>query len=232
MTPDETARLLGKCAAYDQRTVGRMDIAAWTEVLADVDLVDALPAVAAHYRVSTKRIMPADVRERSAEYRDQRRRTERRTPLAVLPPGRHDDDPDRDARIAAGVAQARAILPPEPVGDAVYRRAVARAHRERGRPEPLKRRRGHKAKQKPLSDGPADERISDLAKHYLRDGWDADQVADRLGISRQWCRKHARRLAPLGPVGWCGKCTYDGRMRKDSATSEPKPCPDCRAEAS
>lgn len=227
MTPDETARVLAKCAAYDQRTVGRTDIAAWTEVLFDVELVDALPAVAAHYRVSTKRVMPADIRERSAEYRDQRRRTERRTPLAQLPPGKHDDDPDRDARIAAGVARARAVLPPEPVGDAIHRRAVARARQERGRPDPLKRRRGDKAKQKPSDDEPGDERISDLAKCYLRDGWDADRVADLLGISRQWCRKTGKRLAPLGPVGWCGKCTHDGRMRKESATSEPKPCPDC-----
>jgi hypothetical protein len=138
MTPDEVARLLAKCAAYDQRTVGRTDIAAWTEALADVELVDALPAVTGHYRNTTRRAMPADIRERSAEHRDMRRRAERRTPLAELPPGVHESDADRDARIAAGVKIARSVLPPRQVGpthptvaDAMERRAAARqAHKE------------------------------------------------------------------------------------------------------
>lgn len=229
MTPDEVARLLAKCAAYDQRTVGRTDIAAWTEALGDIELVDALPAVTAHYRGSNKRAMPADIRERSAEFRDARRRAERRTPLAELPPGRHDEDPDRDARIAAGVAMARASLPPEPHTDNVHRLAVARARAEHGRPDPVRRKVADK-KLKQVDAPPADEQIAWLAKHYLRDGWEPDKVAERLGISRAWCRKNARRLATLGPVGWCGECTYDGRMRKAGPNQEPTPCPECHAK--
>lgn len=226
MTPDETAKVLAKCAAYDQRTVGRTDIAAWTEAIGDIELVDALPAVTAHYRSTNKRAMPSDIRERSAEYRDARRRAERKTPLAELPPGRLEDDPDRDARIAAGVAMARAVLPPEPRSDNVHRLAVARARREHGRPEPQRRKTTEKTAKRSEA-APADEQVATLAKCYLRDGWDSDKVADLLGISRKWCRSTARRLAPLGPVGWCGHCTYDGRMRKDGPNKEPIPCPDC-----
>jgi hypothetical protein len=134
MTPDEVANVLAKCAAYDQRTVGRMDIAAWAEALADVELVDALPAVTGHYRSTTRRAMPADIRERAAEHRDMRRRAENRTPLASLPPGVHETDAERDARIAAGVARARSVLKPRLIGathptvaEAMERRRAAEA---------------------------------------------------------------------------------------------------------
>lgn len=228
MTPEEVARVLAKCAAYDQRTVGRADIAAWAEVLDTIDLVDALPAVTAHYRNSTQRAMPADIRERALELRDRRQRAEGRTALAALPPGRHQDDPDRNARIAEGVAKARAALPLEPLGDSVYRRAVARARQERGRPEPLARRSSDK-KHADAPD-PADESVAVMAKHYLRDGHDPATVADRLGISRKWCAKQARRLAPMGPVGWCGECTYTTRVRKPDAHLPAEKCPKCHPD--
>lgn len=62
MTPDETARVLAKCAAYDRRTTGRADVAAWHEALQDVDFEAALTAVAKHYRDTTEWIMPAHIR--------------------------------------------------------------------------------------------------------------------------------------------------------------------------
>lgn len=62
MTPAETAELLGMCAAFDRRTVGRADVTAWHLVLHDVDFSDAQQAVAAHYRDHREWIMPSDVR--------------------------------------------------------------------------------------------------------------------------------------------------------------------------
>lgn len=61
MTPGDTARLLGACAAYDQRTVGKADAAAWHLVLADLQYADAEQAVIAWYREHRERIMPSDV---------------------------------------------------------------------------------------------------------------------------------------------------------------------------
>lgn len=57
----EAGQVLLKCSAFDQRTIGEGDIAAWQEVLADAELQDALAAVTAYYRTHTKRIMPADI---------------------------------------------------------------------------------------------------------------------------------------------------------------------------
>jgi hypothetical protein len=62
MNRSETARLLAKAAAFDARTVGIADVAAWQEALADVELVAALDAITEHYRDQTERIMPAHVR--------------------------------------------------------------------------------------------------------------------------------------------------------------------------
>lgn len=54
--------LLTKMAAYDQRTIGEADVAAWHEVLPEeVGIVDALASVPAHYSRSRDRMMPADV---------------------------------------------------------------------------------------------------------------------------------------------------------------------------
>jgi hypothetical protein len=62
MTPGDVARLLAKCQAYDRRTVGHADIAAWHEALEDLELGPALAAVAEHYRDETTWVMPAHVR--------------------------------------------------------------------------------------------------------------------------------------------------------------------------
>ncbi|MGW4759566.1 zinc finger domain-containing protein [Streptomyces chartreusis] len=63
MTPAETAELLGLCAAFDRRTTGRADVAAWATVLADLDFAAAKQAVTAHYAAETRWIMPADIRQ-------------------------------------------------------------------------------------------------------------------------------------------------------------------------
>jgi len=69
MTPGEAGRVLAKAAAFDQRTVGHADALAWAEALDGIDHADALAAVTGHYRVSTSRIMPADVRRLANEER-------------------------------------------------------------------------------------------------------------------------------------------------------------------
>lgn len=65
--------LLTKMAAYDQRTIGKADVAAWHEVLPDeVGLNDALSLVPKHYAVSRARMMPADVIEAVSAIRRER----------------------------------------------------------------------------------------------------------------------------------------------------------------
>lgn len=63
MNVRETAKVLAKAAAFDQRTVGEADIMAWHEVIADLDAEDALSAVSRWYRDSTDRLMPATLRK-------------------------------------------------------------------------------------------------------------------------------------------------------------------------
>lgn len=72
MTPAQTAELLGMCAAFDRRTVGRADVTAWHLVLQDVDYTDAQQAVADHYRDNHDWIMPSDVRAGVRRIRDAR----------------------------------------------------------------------------------------------------------------------------------------------------------------
>lgn len=101
MTPAEVARVLAKCQAYDRRTVGKADIAAWHEALGDLDLPSALAAVAEHYRDETAWIMPAHIRRLS------RTRPEHRPLREALmeQAGRFDEVANR-----RGLAVARAVL--------------------------------------------------------------------------------------------------------------------------
>lgn len=86
MTPAEVSKVLTKCAAYDQRTIGQADVLAWHEVLADVVLADALDAVRRHYRDEYRRAMPADIRRLSRDAKSERRQRERETESGPLPP--------------------------------------------------------------------------------------------------------------------------------------------------
>lgn len=64
MNPSDTGRVLAKMAAYDSRTVGIADIAAWHEIVGGLDYDDCLTAVRDHYTESRDRCMPADVVKR------------------------------------------------------------------------------------------------------------------------------------------------------------------------
>ncbi|MFD6553759.1 hypothetical protein [Streptomyces sp. NPDC058398] len=55
MTPSEAAQLLGHCAAFDNRTVGKVDARAWSAALNDVPFDDdAVAAVASFYGTPPK----------------------------------------------------------------------------------------------------------------------------------------------------------------------------------
>lgn len=112
MNRAETARLLSKCAAYDNRTVSEAAAMAWAESLSDVDFGDALEAVARHYAVSTTWIMPADVREHAeaiAEEREAEERRQRYEQMKALTP---TPEPARTTdRSAELIAMLRRTLP-------------------------------------------------------------------------------------------------------------------------
>jgi hypothetical protein len=118
--PADVARLLSKCAAYDRRTIGAAEVAAWHEALADldIDLAAALAAVAAHYRDSRQFAMPSDIRDRVLARRSE---PPYRQPLAAAPHA-----PEFDAeRAHAWLAQCREVLrdvPHEPAPHYVPRR--------------------------------------------------------------------------------------------------------------
>jgi hypothetical protein len=63
MTPAETGKVLIKCAAFDQRTIGEGDINAWHEVIGHLPLAACLEAVTSHYHEHSHRAMPADIRK-------------------------------------------------------------------------------------------------------------------------------------------------------------------------
>lgn len=141
MTRSEIALLLGAAAARDQRTVGEADVLAWHEDLGDLDLADARDALRRHYRESTDRIMPAHVRRLVKIIKDERRAA---GIVRALPPGKHQDDPEREARIAKNrgkvqavlqqIAAKRSIPDDQPVltgSDLIRHRAIQRAHAER-----------------------------------------------------------------------------------------------------
>lgn len=64
MTPEETGKLLGICAAYDNRNVDDSVVYAWFRVVGDLPYAECESAVIAHYAESREWIMPADVRTR------------------------------------------------------------------------------------------------------------------------------------------------------------------------
>ena len=192
MTPDETALVLTKASAFDQRTIGEADVMAWHSVLEDVPAEDALQAVSDHYRESTSRLWPADVR-RLAGAIDYRRRGARRAQelaaqLPELPAA--PADPERVK------ALVREVITALPVVESVriYERAKARARKEHGRPEPEKRRPKTRLTGKENWPPPQTDDLAAFATRYLIDGYSAAEVSQRLSVSKRWCEKTLRRL--------------------------------------
>jgi hypothetical protein len=104
MTAEETAKLLAACATYDHRKIGALDVVAWHRIIGDLPFADCETAVLAHYADSTDWIMPAHVRRRVLEIRNQRL-----SATEIPPPPREllsDPDGYQAALHAAAVAIA------------------------------------------------------------------------------------------------------------------------------
>jgi hypothetical protein len=149
VTPAETARLLAKIQAYDRRTVGKADIAAWHEAIGDVPYSEALFAVAVHFRSSTEWLLPARLRELVKSARVEQRRQQPHETRAL--PSKFETDEERTERIRRGVAMCRAAIrlpetkPARPQGRsddlhaAALERAMAERRPHRDDPVPLRR---------------------------------------------------------------------------------------------
>lgn len=143
MTPGDTARVLTKAAAFDQRTIGETDVMAWHEALADLDAADALAAISRHYATSEQRIMPVHVRRIAVEIGRERRRALREAEEhRAIAAYAEQAGPltDRSAEIQQFVGQVRDVLP-EGDREALHPRTVAwerehRAHQRATTAEP------------------------------------------------------------------------------------------------
>lgn len=65
MTPEETGKILGLCASYDNRNTEDAATYAWFRAIGDLPFAECEEAVIAHYSESREWIMPADVRKRA-----------------------------------------------------------------------------------------------------------------------------------------------------------------------
>lgn len=85
MNESDTAQLLARVQSFDRRTIGVADVAAWHQIIGDLDLQDCVAAVVEHYRQpSPPWCMPSHVR----------------TAVLAKRPGPND----RDVRAALGPA--------------------------------------------------------------------------------------------------------------------------------
>lgn len=119
MDADEVGRLLGLMALADNRKPPEDDegrkamITFWLSMVGDLAYADASQAVQAHYRDSRDWVMPADIRSRVAEIRQERLRAA--GPVVI--PEELADSPaealawkqERVTAIADGRLQPRAI---------------------------------------------------------------------------------------------------------------------------
>lgn len=76
----ETANVLAKIQAFNNRTVDEAVISTWHEILEPYELDDALRAVTDYFRHHREWIMPADILERVKEYQQARLATFRDSP--------------------------------------------------------------------------------------------------------------------------------------------------------
>lgn len=130
MTPAETAELLGLCAAFDRRTIGKADVLAWQTVLADIDTDAARQAVTAHYATETRWIMPADIRQHVLQ---QRAATAADYQGPGLPAEIPDADPDNIPAYLAAIRHQRHRAAD---GLPTRRRPIAELVASAGRPIP------------------------------------------------------------------------------------------------
>lgn len=86
MNINETTQALALAQAFDNRTVGEVNIRAWHSVLGDADAADVMTAIRDHYAETTEWIMPAHIRTAVRDMVSQREMAVRATGWA---PGQH-----------------------------------------------------------------------------------------------------------------------------------------------
>lgn len=146
MTPSDIATVLAKAAAYDQRTVGKADIAAWHEILHPYELADALQAITRHYTETRERIYPNNV---ITHIRAIRAAQNRGTSQPLALPGKYEDDHNRNQRLRRGIAACRDAIQPtldrriksdspeeQTPSERIHHQARIRASQDRRTPSP------------------------------------------------------------------------------------------------
>lgn len=124
MNINETTQALALAQAFDNRTVGEVNIRAWHAVLADADAADVMAAIREHYAEHTEWIMPAHIRTAVRDMVNQREMAARSTGWAPGQAGVAKDQAvpevtigerlalsDLPGEVAALVARVRADLP-------------------------------------------------------------------------------------------------------------------------
>lgn len=197
----ETAQLLAFVARIDNRKTDDATVATWQAVLDYVPYEDAVAAVRWHFAKSDDYLKPFHIcrfadeadRDRRKHAREAREWEAEQAAIARGPIG------DRSADVTALVRQVADNLPGIPA-DQKHTRALLRARKEHGRPEVT---RSKKPKRKEPSDWPPPQTddIAALATRYLIDGHDPKAVAERLLVSRKWCRQVAGRFRTTNPEG-------------------------------
>lgn len=146
ITYEDTAAILAKLAACDQRTVGRTDLAAWQEILnlakPPIDVADALDAVAEWHATNTDgRMRPAHViqgAQHIAYRRAGRQRAERiaqQTAIEATPTVQAADDDEllTELRARMGTGDPNVLRRPEWVEWQRRQERAVRADREPNR---------------------------------------------------------------------------------------------------
>ena len=104
----ETGKVLGLIAVVDNRHVDAATIAAWHDLIHDLDFADACEAVRVHRRESTDYLLPAHVRAGVRRIRAAR--------LSAVPDPLPDVDPDDVPAYQLRRRQMRAVIAsPEPL---------------------------------------------------------------------------------------------------------------------
>ena len=121
MTDEEVGKLLGMCAAFDNRSTDDSVAYAWSLVVGDLPYPECEQAVITHYSESREWIMPADVRTRVR--RRQRDEAEHGRIKQLLDPDAYRREVDQaDAAFMRKLAQrtgnAQLKAAPEPYTEA------------------------------------------------------------------------------------------------------------------
>lgn len=199
MMPEDAPRLLAMAAARDNRKPSQPMALAWFQDLGDLDFDTAVEAMNRHYRTSTDYLMPVHIRRLAEEIDRERRRAIREHREAIAAEQERlalDSRPmaDRSAELQALIRETSEKLS---TPDAKHQRALLVARSMKGRPEIPRKVKNRSKPKKAEYAPPKDEAVAALARQYLADGHNPDDLAERLAISRKWLRKAAADKASL-----------------------------------